>query len=114
MKADFVVHSVATLTLVVIGTAIASAQEYPTKPVRLIVPFAPGGASDGLARTVGDKLSRRFGHSFVIENRGGAGGIVGSDQVAKSPPDGYSLVISGIASHVVAPAMFSAPFDPIK
>jgi tripartite-type tricarboxylate transporter receptor subunit TctC len=92
----------------------AHAQEYPSKPVRVVVPFAPGGASDGLARIVGDKLGKKLGQSFVIENRGGAGGIIGSELVAKSAPDGYSLVISGIASHVIAPFMSPAPFDPIK
>lgn len=90
------------------------AQTYPVKPVRVIVPFAPGGASDGLARIVGDKLGRSLGQSFVIENRAGVGGMLGSDLVAKAPPDGYLLVISGIASHVVAPAMGAAPFDPVK
>ncbi len=90
------------------------AQDYPVKPLRVIVPFAPGGASDGLARLVGDKLSRKLGQTFVIENRGGAGGMLGSDLVAKAAPDGYLLLISGIASHVVAPAMSSAPFDPIR
>ncbi len=94
--------------------ADAFAQAYPVKPVRIIVPFAPGGAADGLARLVGDRLGRRLGQSFVIENRGGAGGMLGSDLVAKAPPDGYSLVVSGIASHVVAPAMSAAPYDPIK
>ena len=94
--------------------AALHAQEYPVKAVRVIVPFAPGGASDGLARLVGDKLGRRLGQPFVIENRGGAGGMLGSDLVAKAPPDGYSLLISGIASHVVAPAMSPPPFDPIK
>jgi tripartite-type tricarboxylate transporter receptor subunit TctC len=89
------------------------AQQYPTKPVRLVVPFAPGGASDALARMAADKLGRSLGQSFVVENRAGAAGIIGSDLVAKSPPDGYSLVISGIGSHVVAPVVAKAPFDPM-
>jgi tripartite-type tricarboxylate transporter receptor subunit TctC len=94
--------------------AAACAQDFPSKPVKVVVPFAPGGASDGLARIVGDKLGKKLGQSFVIENRGGAGGIIGSDLVAKAAPDGYTLVVSGIASHVVAPAMSPAPFDPIR
>src|SRR4051812_31325347 len=93
---------------------MALAQAYPSKPVRVIVPFAPGGASDSLARLVTDKLTRAFGQSFVVENRGGAGGMLGSDLVAKSPPDGYTLVVSGIASHVIAPSMSASPFDPLK
>src|SRR3954471_17695214 len=101
----------------VFGVAVATAclaQDYPSKPVKLVVPYAPGGASDGLARIVSDKLARKLGQQFVVENRGGAGGIIGADLVAKSPPDGYTLVVSGIASHVVAPAMSPAPFDPLK
>ena len=96
------------------AAAAALAQEYPAKPVRIVVPFAPGGASDGLARIVSDKLGRKLGQQFVVENRGGAGGLIGSELVAKSPPDGYTLVVSGIASHVVAPAMAPASFDPLK
>jgi tripartite-type tricarboxylate transporter receptor subunit TctC len=92
----------------------AHAQDYPSKPVKLVVPFAPGGASDGLARIVSDKMARKLGQQFVVENRGGAGGVIGSDLVAKAAPDGYSLVVSGIASHVVAPAIGPAPFDPLK
>ena len=95
--------------------APASAQDWPAKPVRLVVPFAPGGASDSLARLVGDKLGRRLGQQFIVENRGGAGGMLGSDQAAKSAPDGYTLVVSGIASHVIAPSMTATPpFDPMK
>src|SRR4051794_14957502 len=86
-------------------TALAAlAQDYPAKPVRVIVPFAPGGASDALARLVADKLGRSLAQQFVVENRGGAGGMLGADLVAKSAPDGYTLVVSGIASHVIAPA----------
>jgi tripartite-type tricarboxylate transporter receptor subunit TctC len=106
--------AIALATALAFAPAAARAQEYPAKPVRIVVPFAPGGAADGLARVVSDKLNRKLGQQFVVENRGGAGGLIGSDAVAKSPPDGYTLVISGIASHVVAPAMSPAPFDPLK
>ena len=95
--------------------AATFAQTWPAKTVRIIVPFAPGGTADTLGRIVGIKLSESLGQSFVIENRGGAGGVIGSDLVAKSAPDGYTLVVSGIASHVVAPALSSKfPFDPVK
>ena len=90
------------------------AQEWPVKPVRIIVPHAPGGVTDMLARLVADRLSVGFKQSFVVENRAGAGGIVGSDLVAKSTPDGYTLVASGMASHVIAPNAGAAPFDPLK
>lgn len=93
----------------------ANAQpSWPDKPVKLMVPFSPGGSADALARMLGRHLSEALGQPFVIENRAGAGGLIGSQLVAKAAPDGYSLVISGIASHVIAPATPSPPFDPLK
>ena len=93
----------------------AWAQAWPSKPVRIVVPFAPGGTADTLGRLVAIKLSESLGQSFVIDNRAGAGGVLGSDFVAKSPPDGYVLVVSGVASHAIAPAMSGKfPYDPIK
>jgi len=92
----------------------AAAQEWPARPVRIVAPFAPGGSADTLGRIVAEKLAARLSQSFVVENRPGAGGLIGSEAVAKAPPDGYMLVVSGIASHVIAPAMSPAPFDPLK
>ncbi len=94
----------------------AFAQTWPAKTVRVIVPFAPGGTADTLGRIVAVRLSESLGQSFVVENRAGAGGVIGSDLVAKSAPDGYTLVVSGIASHVVAPVLAASkfPFDPLK
>ena len=96
--------------------ASACAQTWPAKTVRIIVPFAPGGSSDLLGRIVAIKLTESLGQSFVVENRSGAGGVIGSDLVAKSAPDGYTLVVSAIASHVIAPALAASkfPFDPVK
>jgi tripartite-type tricarboxylate transporter receptor subunit TctC len=82
--------------------------------VKIVAPFAPGGSADTLGRLVAEKLSVRLSQNFVVENRPGAGGVIGSEVVAKAPPDGYTLVVSGIASHVIAPAMNPAPFDPLK
>ena len=79
---------------------------YPQKPVRLIVPFAPGGASDILARTLGQKLSETTGQSFVIENKPGAGGTLGAELVAKSPADGYTLLLADVAVHTIAPKLY--------
>src|ERR671936_2653819 len=91
------------------------AQNWPTRPVKIIVPFGPGGSADTLGRLVAQKLSEQLKESFVIENKGGAGGVVGSEIVAKSPPDGYTLVVSGIASHVIAPLLpGGTPYDPVK
>src|SRR5215470_17371621 len=93
----------------------ALAQSWPSKPVRLIVPFAPGGTADTLGRLVAAKLGDTFKETFVVENRGGAGGVVGSELVAKSAPDGYTLVVSGVASHCIAPALAkNFPFDPLR
>jgi tripartite-type tricarboxylate transporter receptor subunit TctC len=101
--------------LELIFAASAFAQNWPAKPVRVVVPFAPGGTADTLGRIVANKLSESFGQSFVVENRAGAGGIIGSELVAKSAPDGYMLVVSGVASHAVAPALSAKlPFDPVK
>jgi tripartite-type tricarboxylate transporter receptor subunit TctC len=93
----------------------ALAEDWPTKPVRIIVPFAPGGTADTLGRLTAQKLSESFKQQFVIENRGGAGGVIGSEIVAKAAPDGYMLVVSGVASHCIQPALSkNVPFDPLK
>lgn len=95
------------------GTVFA--QAWPSKPVRVVVPFAPGGTADTLGRLVTTRLGETFKETFVVENRGGAGGVVGSELVAKSPPDGYTLVVSGVASHCIAPALSkNFPFDPLR
>jgi tripartite-type tricarboxylate transporter receptor subunit TctC len=87
---------------------------WPAKPVRVIAPFLPGGSADTLGRLVSAKLTESLGQNFVVENRPGAGGVVGSDSVAKSAPDGYTLVVSGAASHVVAPLLSKVPYHPLK
>ena len=93
--------------------AAAQAQAWPAKPVRIVAPFSAGGSADTLGRIIAQKLSESLKQSFVIENRAGAGGVVGSEIVAKAPPDGYTLVISGIASHIIAIAVAKQPpFDP--
>jgi tripartite-type tricarboxylate transporter receptor subunit TctC len=93
----------------------AQVQAWPTKPVKIIVPFAPGGTADTLGRLVAQKLGEQLKASFVVENRAGAGGALGSDLVAKAAPDGYTLVVSGIASHVIAPMLpQGTPYDPVR
>ncbi len=88
---------------------------WPARTVRVIVPFPPGGTTDFIARLVTQRLGVVFGQSFVIENRAGAGGTTGSDVVAKSPPDGYALVISNIASFGVGPSVYrSMPYDSVR
>lgn len=88
----------ALLALVLVAlTGLASAQTYPTKPVRLIIPFPPGGSNDVVGRAIGQQLGERLGQGVVIDNRGGAGGIIGTEQAAKSPPDGYTLLLISVA-----------------
>lgn len=108
------VMSVAVL-LGAVAAAPVWAQQYPVKPVRIIVPFAPGGSADTLGRIVAGKLSQSLGQNFVAENRPGAGGLVGSEIVSNSAPDGYTLVVSGVASHAIAPSLAAKPpFDPVR
>jgi tripartite-type tricarboxylate transporter receptor subunit TctC len=93
----------------------AIAAEWPSRPVRIIVPLAAGGAADTIGRTFGVALSTAFGQQFVIENRVGAGGIVGTEAVARSDPDGYTLMVSGMPFHVLAPVMNrNVTFDPMR
>jgi tripartite-type tricarboxylate transporter receptor subunit TctC len=92
----------------------AAAQGYPNRPVRLIVPFAPGGFTDVVARILGQKLSLAMGQQFVVENKAGAGSTIGSDFVAKAPPDGYTLLMVS-STHVISPWIYkSLPYDPVK
>jgi tripartite-type tricarboxylate transporter receptor subunit TctC len=91
------------------------AQDWPAKPVKIVAPFAPGGTSDTLARLLAENFSQTFRQTFYIENRPGAGGILGSAAVAAADPDGYTLVLTGIASHVIAPAFnANAPYDGVR
>jgi tripartite-type tricarboxylate transporter receptor subunit TctC len=93
----------------------AAAQAYPSKPIRLMVPFPPGGSTDIVARIVAQKLSSQLGQQLVIENRGGAGGTLGTAVVAKAPPDGYFLTVGTTSTHVVAPSVYAKlEYDPVK
>jgi tripartite-type tricarboxylate transporter receptor subunit TctC len=99
--------------LLALTTALA-AQEYPNKPVRLIIPFPPGGSNDVVGRLIATHLSERLGKQVVVDNRGaGAGGVVGSEVAANAPHDGYTLLIISLA-HAVNPWLYKLPYDPIK
>ena len=92
----------------------AAAQGYPSRPVHLIVPFAPGGFTDVVARILGQKLSLALGQQFIVENKAGAGSTIGTDFVAKAAPDGYTLVMVS-STHVISPWIYkSLPYDPIR
>jgi tripartite-type tricarboxylate transporter receptor subunit TctC len=106
--------SAVALGAVMCSTALAQSN-WPNKPVRIIVPFAPGGTTDILARAVAPELSKAFGQSFIVENKAGAGGNVGADMVAKSAPDGYTLLMGTVGTHGINRALYDKlPFDPIK
>ena len=88
---------------------------WPTKPVRIVVPFAPGGTTDILARAMAPELSKAFGQQFIVDNRAGAGGNVGAEMVAKSPGDGYTLLMGTVGTHGINRALYAKlPYDPIK
>jgi tripartite-type tricarboxylate transporter receptor subunit TctC len=93
----------------------AAAQPYPAKSIRFIVPFPPGGSADILARAIGQKAGEGLGQSFVVENRPGAGTAIGAEALAKSPPDGYAIMIGTVSSHAINPALNpKLPFDPVR
>ena len=94
--------------------AFAQAPAWPTRPVKIVVPFSAAGTADLLTRIVADKLSTALGQSFVVENRPGAGGVIGQESVTRAAPDGYTLVISSLGSDVITPAFTPLPFDPFK
>jgi tripartite-type tricarboxylate transporter receptor subunit TctC len=93
----------------------ATAQTYPSKPIRIIVPFAAGGTSDILARFIGPKLTEAWGQPVIIENKTGANGNVGADYVAKSAPDGYTVLLADIGAIAISPSVYpTLPYDPVK
>jgi len=110
-RARIVAVLFAALTL---GAGAAQAQPYPNRPIRIVVPFAAGGAVDALARIVSAKLQESFGQPVIVENRAGAGGVTGADLVAKSPPDGYTI-LQNTNGQAISPAIYhSLPFDTLK
>lgn len=103
------------LCLATAMTVPAMASDYPDKPVRVVVPFPPGGTTDVLARIVATGLSERMGQQFVVDNRPGASGVIGTSMVAKAEPDGYTLVFATINTHGINASLFpNLPYDPIK
>ena len=96
-------------------TMCAFAADYPTRPIRLIVPFATGGGNDTIARVVGQKLSARLSQQVIVDNRAGAGGVIGAELAARAAPDGYTLFLGGVGSHAINPNLHERlPYDPIK
>ena len=91
------------------GPAFAQGDDWPSRTVRIVCPFTPGGSQDNIARRLGAKLGEYLGQSFVIDNRTGAGGSIAADNVAKSPPDGYSVLLGNIGSHALVPHLYAKP-----
>jgi tripartite-type tricarboxylate transporter receptor subunit TctC len=102
------------LLLAVMGAAVpAFAQDYPARSIRLIIPFPPGGSNDVVGRIIANQLGEKLGKQVFVDNRSGAGGVVGTDLAAKATPDGYTLLVISIA-HAVDPWLYKEPFDPLK
>jgi len=102
-----------TAALLLAFASAAFADDYPNKPVRMIVPFPPGGSNDVVGRLVAQQLSTALGQQVFVDNRGGAGGMIGTEAASKAAPDGYTILIISIA-HAVNPALHKLPYDPIK
>ncbi|WP_088279887.1 tripartite tricarboxylate transporter substrate binding protein [Ideonella sp. A 288] len=108
-------HTLLTLAAASLAPGLASAQARIDKPIKLVVPYPPGGTTDLLARAVAPRLSERLGQPVIVENRAGAGGAIGSQQVAKAPPDGSTLLFATIATHGIIPALKQPPpYDPVR
>ena len=96
----------ALAALVVLSTMAAAQADYPNRPVRLIIPFPPGGSNDVVGRMIGDQLGKQLGKQVIIDNRAGAGGVIGADHVAKSAPDGRTFLVSDSAAYTVSPSLY--------
>ncbi|MCW5576593.1 MAG: tripartite tricarboxylate transporter substrate binding protein [Burkholderiales bacterium] len=105
----------ALLAACCLAAAPAAAQNFPVKPVRIVVPFAPGGANDVIARVVAQRLSEPLGQQVLVDNRGGAGGAIGADMVAKAAPDGYTLLLANPGPNAINPSLQPrTPYDPVR
>ncbi|MDB5811967.1 MAG: Tripartite tricarboxylate transporter family receptor [Betaproteobacteria bacterium] len=115
MKRSTAAAGLATVAVVAFTITAAPAQNFPSKPIKLIAPFPPGGSTDLLARVIGQKLTEAWGQQVVVENRGGAGGTIGVEVAAHAPPDGYTIVMGHIGTFGANPTLYpKLPYDPIK
>lgn len=115
-RAGLIFSAAASVAALVCGMDAAVAQSaYPTKPIRMVAPFPPGGPSDVLARVIGKGLSDALGHQVIVDNRPGAGGNIGSDNVAKSPPDGYTILLGNVGTHSINASLYrKMPYDTVN
>lgn len=115
MKTVFTLTRRAAAVALLAVPFLAHAADYPSKPIRFVVPYTPGGTTDLVARTVGQKVSEKLGQPVLIDNRGGAGGNIGAKAVAEARPDGYTVLTSQVSIMAVNPSLYASPgFDPIK
>ena len=114
MSRQQILFVIALMPIVLLRAMPVFAQPYPAKPIRLIVPFAPGGGNDFLARLVGQKLGERLGQQFIVDNRAGAGGNVATEMVAKSAPDGYTLLLGFIGPFAISPHLEKVSYNPVR
>ncbi|MGH8702228.1 MAG: tripartite tricarboxylate transporter substrate binding protein [Burkholderiales bacterium] len=115
MKRRDVHVALAALALCGLAVPEAAAQDYPAKPIRVIVPFPPGGGNDTIARLMGQRLAPALGQQVLVDNRPGAAGAIGAELAAKAPPDGYTLFLAGVASHGINPNLRKQlPYDPVR
>ena len=111
----FALTCCALSAIIFVANPVSAQTAWPARPVKIVVPFAPGGTTDILARAMAPELSKAFGQAFIVENRAGAGGNIGADAVSKSAPDGYTLLMGTVGTHGINKALYSKmPFDPQK
>ena len=107
-------HRIAACLAFLLAAGLAHAQSWPTRPVKIVVPFPAGGPTDVMTRALGERLAQALGHPVVVDNKPGAGGTIGADFVAKSAPDGYTLVMATSSTHSIGPYLGKVPYDPRK
>lgn len=105
-----ILHCVAAIAALVASFGLAQAQPFPSRPITVIVPYAAGGPADALARILGERMRATLGQTIVVENVTGASGTLALTRAVKSPPNGYTLSLGHVGSHVVSPAIFTLPF----
>ena len=104
----------AALVSLVAAPGAGRAQDFPTKPIKLVIPFTPGGVTDNIGRLMAERMGRELGQPLVVDNRAGANGRIGTDAVAKSPPDGYTLLVGSVGAFTIHPHMIKVPYDPVN
>ena len=115
MKLRAIMLSLIALASVACSARAEDATDYPSKKIKMLLPFGAGGGGDVLGRLLADRMGKRLGQTIYVENRTGAAGTIGAQQAATSPPDGYTITIGGMTTHVLAPAVYpNLPYDPIK